>query len=181
MTAGQSPWDRGHSPWDSQWDGTGWPPGGHYRASDADRDRVINVLKTAFTEGRLTKDEYDTRVGQVFSARTYADLGAVTGDLPVPRAPLVPRQDPNGLPRRPPRPASARTNSLARSALILGIVQILFPPLAIGAVVAGAKARRQIRQTGEAGYDRATWGLVLGWIGVMMLIISLTAGSNGLF
>src|ERR1022692_2099293 len=178
MTAGQSPWDSGHSPWDSQWDGTGWPPGGHYRASDADRDRVIGVLKTAFTEGRLTKDEYDTRVGQVFSARTYADLGAVTSDLPVPRVPMAPRLDAYALPRHSTRPAPAGTNSLARSALILGIVQVLFPPLAIGAVVAGTKARRQIRQTGEAGYDRATWGLILGWIGVTMLIISLTVGSN---
>ena len=61
MTAGHSPWDSGHSPWDSQWDGTGRPPGGHYRASDADRDRVINVLKTAFTEGRLTADEFEER------------------------------------------------------------------------------------------------------------------------
>jgi Domain of unknown function (DUF1707)/Domain of unknown function (DUF4190) len=176
MTAGQSPWDSGHSPWDSQWDGTGRPPGGHYRASDADRDRVINVLKTAFTEGRLTKDEYDTRVGQVFSARTYADLGAVTSDLPVPRAPLVPRQDPYALPRHPPRPAPTRTNSLARSALILGIMQVLLPPLGIAAIVAGTKARRQIRQTGEAGYDWATWGLVFGWIGVTIFFIAMLSG-----
>lgn len=173
MMAGHNPWD---SSWDNQWDGTGRPPGGHYRASDADRDRAINVLKTAFTEGRLTKDEYDTRVGQVFAARTYADLGAVTGDLPVPRAPLVPRQDPYALPRHPPRPAPARTNSLARSALILGIVQIFFLPLGVAAIVAGAKARRQIRETGEAGYNRATLGMALGWMGVTIFFIAMIAG-----
>jgi Domain of unknown function (DUF1707)/Domain of unknown function (DUF4190) len=173
MMAGHNPWD---SSWDSQWDGTGRPPGGHYRASDADRDRAINVLKTAFTEGRLTKDEYDTRVGQVFSARTYADLGAVTSDLPVPRAPLVPRQDPYALPRHPPRPARARINSLAKTALILGIMQFFFFPLGIAAIVAGTKARRQIRETGEAGYDRATLGLALGWMGVTIFFIAMIAG-----
>jgi Domain of unknown function (DUF1707)/Domain of unknown function (DUF4190) len=173
MMAGHNPWD---SSWDNQWDGTGRPPGGHYRASDADRDRAINVLKTAFTEGRLTKDEYDTRVGQVFSARTYADLGAVTSDLPVPRAPLAPRQDPYALPHRPPRPTPARANSLAKAALILGIMQVFLFPLGIAAIVAGAKARRQIRQTGEAGYNQATLGLALGWIGVTIFFIAMIAG-----
>jgi hypothetical protein len=93
---------------------------------------VINVLKTAFTEGRLTKDEYDTRVGEVFSARTYADLGAVTSDLPVPRVPRVPvapRQDAYALPRHPARSALVQTNSLARAAVIvawIGATIILF-------------------------------------------------------
>jgi hypothetical protein len=176
MTAGHSPWDSGHSPWDSQWDGTGRPPGGHYRASDADRDRVIGVLNTAFTEGRLTKDEYDTRVGQVFSARTYADLGAVTSDLPVPRAPMAPRQDAYVLPRHPARPTPAQTNSLARAALILSIMQIVMFPLGIAAIVAGTGARRQIRETGEAGYRMATAGLMLGWLGVTILLIAMIAG-----
>jgi Domain of unknown function (DUF1707) len=120
MTAGHGPRYSGGRPWDSQWDGTGRPPGGHYRASDADRDRVINVLKTAFTEGRLTKDEYDTRVGQVFSARTYADLGAITSDLPVPRVRVAPRPDPYALPRHPARSTLVQTNSLGRTVVVLG-------------------------------------------------------------
>jgi hypothetical protein len=60
------------------------------RASHADREQVIEVLKVAFVQGRLTKDELDTRIGQVFSARTYADLAAVTADLP-PRPAAAPR------------------------------------------------------------------------------------------
>jgi hypothetical protein len=43
---------------------------------------VIDVLKAAFVAGRLTKDELDLRVGQVFVSRTYADLAALTADLP---------------------------------------------------------------------------------------------------
>jgi hypothetical protein len=55
---------------------------GQLRASHADRDQAINVLKAAFVHGRLTKDEFDLRVGHVFASRTYADLGALTADIP---------------------------------------------------------------------------------------------------
>jgi DUF1707 SHOCT-like domain len=56
--------------------------GGHLRASHADREQVIGLLKAAFVQGRLTKDELDARAGQTFAARTYAELAAVTADLP---------------------------------------------------------------------------------------------------
>jgi hypothetical protein len=59
-----------------------WAAGrGQFRASRADREQAIEVLKTAFTEDRLTKDEFDLRVGQVLASRTYAELAAVTSDL----------------------------------------------------------------------------------------------------
>jgi hypothetical protein len=47
---------------------------GKMRAADADRDRVVGLLSTAYTEGRLSKDEYDARLDSALSARTYADL-----------------------------------------------------------------------------------------------------------
>jgi len=52
------------------------------RASHADREQVIDMLKAAFVRGRLAKDEFDLRVGRVLASRTYADLGAVTADIP---------------------------------------------------------------------------------------------------
>ena len=55
---------------------------GHLRASHADREQVIGTLKAAFVQGMLAKDELDLRVGRAFAARTYADLAAVTADLP---------------------------------------------------------------------------------------------------
>ena len=55
----------------------------YVRASHADREQVIDVLKTAFVQGRLAKDELDLRLGRVLSSRTYADLSALTADLPV--------------------------------------------------------------------------------------------------
>ena len=50
------------------------------RASRADRERVIGLLKAAFVEGRLARDEFDTRIGQAVASRTYGELAAVTAD-----------------------------------------------------------------------------------------------------
>jgi hypothetical protein len=55
---------------------------GRLRTSHADRDQAIDLLKAAFVQGRLTKDEFDLRVGRVLASRTYADLGALTADIP---------------------------------------------------------------------------------------------------
>ncbi len=55
---------------------------GHRRASRADREQMIDALKVAFVQGRLTKDEFDVRIGQTFTARTYAELATVTADIP---------------------------------------------------------------------------------------------------
>jgi hypothetical protein len=55
---------------------------GRLRTSHADREQAIDVLKAAFVQGRLTKDEFDLRVGRVFASRTYADLDALTAGIP---------------------------------------------------------------------------------------------------
>ncbi len=52
------------------------------RASHADREQAVEVLKAAFVQGRLDRDEFDVRVGQALGARTCAELAAVTADLP---------------------------------------------------------------------------------------------------
>jgi hypothetical protein len=52
------------------------------RASDADRERVANVLREAAGDGRLTMDELDERLDAVFAAKTYAELEPITHDLP---------------------------------------------------------------------------------------------------
>jgi len=57
--------------------------GGYLLASRADRERVAGTLRAAFAEGRLTKDEFDARVAQTAGSRTYAELAAVTADIPV--------------------------------------------------------------------------------------------------
>ena len=83
--------------------------GDRLRAGHADREQVIEALKAAFVHGRLTKAEFDTRVGQALSARTCADLAALAADIPAaPSGPLA------ASPARPPAPA--RRRPLARAA-----------------------------------------------------------------
>jgi uncharacterized protein DUF1707 len=64
---------------------------GRLRASRADREQVIGTLKAAFVQGRLARDEFDLRVSQVFASRTYAELAALTADLPAGLAAAQPR------------------------------------------------------------------------------------------
>jgi hypothetical protein len=128
---------------------------GMIRAADADRDRAVEHLNTAYGEGRLSKDEYDNRVGVALSARTYADLDRVTADLPTPKVTV-------------PAPV-AETNGFAIASLACGLAQFMFGPLAtIPAIVFGHMARGQIRRTGEQGAGLALAGLILGWSAVVL-------------
>ncbi|MBA2792981.1 MAG: DUF1707 domain-containing protein [Thermoleophilaceae bacterium] len=52
------------------------------RASDADRERVVEELREHCSTGRLTVDELDERIDSAYAARTLADLVPVTRDLP---------------------------------------------------------------------------------------------------
>jgi hypothetical protein len=73
------------------------PPGSFegVRASDAERARVVDLLRDASTQGRLTIAELEERTGRALGARSRAELAALTADLPVPDAPSRRR-----LPRR---------------------------------------------------------------------------------
>ena len=54
------------------------------RVSDSDRERAADVLREAASHGRITMDELDERLELSYAAKTYADLAAVTRDLPGP-------------------------------------------------------------------------------------------------
>jgi hypothetical protein len=53
------------------------------RASDADRERVAEVLRDALAEGRLDMEEFEERLEATYKARTYGELTPITRDLPV--------------------------------------------------------------------------------------------------
>jgi hypothetical protein len=93
---------------------------GHFRASQADREQAIEMLKTAFAEDQLTKDEFDFRVDQALASRTYAELAAATA----------------GIPARPSaaEPAGTPARTLARAACRSGIC--LLVPLALVGLIA---------------------------------------------
>jgi hypothetical protein len=96
------------------------------RAGHADRDQVIGILKDAFVDGSLTRDEFDARTDRALAARTFADLAALSADLPT--APAWPAPAPAG-PVRP--PGAARRWPLVRAAadsslcLVLAFAAIL--------------------------------------------------------
>ncbi|WP_411151288.1 DUF1707 domain-containing protein [Streptomyces sp. A30] len=52
------------------------------RASHADRDRVVDVLRIAAGDGRLTAEELDERLEAALTARTMGELAVLTVDLP---------------------------------------------------------------------------------------------------
>jgi hypothetical protein len=60
------------------------------RVSDADRERAAEVLREAAGQGRISIDELDERLDLAHAAKTYADLAAVTSDLPQGGAALDP-------------------------------------------------------------------------------------------
>lgn len=52
------------------------------RASDADRDRVAAILREHTAQGRITMDEFNERLEQLYKSRTYGELARLTSDLP---------------------------------------------------------------------------------------------------
>ena len=75
------------------------------RASDQEREQVVEILRGQYTEGRLTLEEFDERTSAAFAGKTWGDLLNLTRDLPVrPRFgnPVLPSPGPQP-PARPPR------------------------------------------------------------------------------
>ena len=62
--------------------GTGGERGLSTRASDRERDAVVQRVQDAFAEGRLDDAEFDERTRAALTARTHADLDALLADLP---------------------------------------------------------------------------------------------------
>ena len=121
------------------------------RASDADREQVIEALKIAFVHGRMAEGELGPRVGRALAARTCAELAALTADIPP-----VPAVLPVPAAPRPVRPLAvpARRRPLAAAAARSGCY------LALAAAAVGASF---ILDPGGAGADRP-------WAGLMLLV-----------
>ncbi len=67
------------------------PSPGELRASHEDRDRVVELLRVAAGDGRLTAEELDERLEVALSARTFGELSALTADLPAAAAAARPK------------------------------------------------------------------------------------------
>jgi Domain of unknown function (DUF1707)/Domain of unknown function (DUF4190) len=144
------------------------------RASSADRERAVDVLKAGFAEGRLTQDEYNDRMGRAYTARTYGDLATLTADLPAGALPVP------GWPVPAYQPPPGGTNSMAIASMVLGVAEFFTAGLtAIPAVICGHIARRQMKETAQRGDGLATSGLVLGYMAIIFWSVLIAASLVG--
>jgi DUF1707 SHOCT-like domain len=106
--------------------------GGHgqLRASDADREQVVDLLKDAFAEGRLTGDELDARVGRALAGKTYAHLAALTTDI---RAASAAAESPPKPARTRTRASTGKAGKSAAGAVIAACVAAVTVLAAVGA------------------------------------------------
>jgi hypothetical protein len=117
------------------------------RTSDAERQRAAEFLRDACGDGRLTPEELEERLDQLFAGSTVADIAVLVRDLPGGSA-VIPRLGRNAVPRRiaaPPVPARRRRRATSPAVpfgfmlLVGGLAWLAFaalPPLL--AVVFGA-------------------------------------------
>ncbi|PSR68247.1 hypothetical protein C8258_10390 [Nocardia sp. MDA0666] len=124
----------------------------HVRASDADREEIVERLRSAMNEGRLNLAEFDDRVQQVYVARTYGELSPILSDLPAVRE----------------RPGAARAGRVPPWVLIMWTPWVFVNILCVVIWLA----------TG-AGYFwpfwvEVPWGLAL----CIPTVIGITVGSN---
>ena len=100
----------------------GMDPG--IRASDAERDRVVGLLKQHFTDGRLTMDEFSERMDVAYAARTRGELVSTLRELPVLAAPAMVARP---VPRHPhPHPRGRGSMPMAAFPLVVfGIMLVM--------------------------------------------------------
>lgn len=145
------------------------------RASDSDREHVADRLRTAVTEGRLSHEEFEERLHDALSARTYGQLDPLLADLPAATSTSATVAYAGTTPK---------TNGLAIASLVLGVAGFLFlwgiGPL--GALVSGVMAKREIRLSNgtQGGGGLASAGIVLGALGLLLAIVAIVAMTGGL-
>ncbi|MFG2285704.1 DUF1707 and DUF4190 domain-containing protein [Streptomyces sp. NPDC048595] len=161
------------------------------RASHADRERAVDVLKAGFAEGRLQQPEYEQRLTRAYNAQTHSELQMLVADLPmgpVPQAQFMPQRPvvpATFMPMPMQMPMPVTTNSSATGALVCGIMTpVTWGLTAIPAVILGHKARAEIRRTGQGGDGQAITGLILGWLAIggwaLFLLIFILSAAVGL-
>jgi hypothetical protein len=118
------------------------------RASDADRQEVVERLRGGLDEGRLKMDEYLERMGLAYDAVTYGDLAPLYKDLPESRAVARPET-------APPAPAPPPSTEPAVMAAAPGAFARLPTPLKVAWTV---------------------WGTVVSVNIVVWVLVSVTTG-----
>ncbi|CRK59831.1 hypothetical protein [Alloactinosynnema sp. L-07] len=90
------------------------------RASNADRERFSKILHDAMAEGRLTVNELEERLDQVYAAKTYGELEPVVRDLPGHQ--VVPRLNTAPQPLATPLAPSSRVGGRGTSSSAIAVM-----------------------------------------------------------
>lgn len=117
------------------------------RASDGDRERVVDVLRGHAADGRLTVDELAERIEQAYGARTQRELDELLRDLPA--TSVVAERDPEAVPARWCAPSDLRPFLAVNLLLIViwaatgaGYFWPIWPLLGWGIGIASHRGRR---------------------------------------
>jgi uncharacterized Tic20 family protein len=121
--------------------------------SDGEREPVVESLRQAFADGRLTQDEFGQRISVALTARTHAQLAPVMAGLPGLPGPAPVMAGLPGLPGPAPGPGAGEwpaDRSAAVIAHLLGIVTSFVGPLVMVLVTRGDRTSFARSQAVEA-------------------------------
>ena len=141
------------------------------RASDADRQQVIERLRAALDEGRLKMDEFLERMGQASEAVTYGDLAPLYADLPVTGS-VVPRESAVPVPATGPQPAVARRGFAGLPAPLRVLWTIWAAAVSVNLVIWVLVSAT----TAQLIYPWPLW--VAGPWGAILLVVSVCVGRG---
>jgi hypothetical protein len=100
----------------------GGEPNPSIRASDADRERVVEILRQHTAEGRITADEFEERMAAAYAARTMGALAELTTDLPVDLAEHARRQNELAKRAKPRKPLARQVREDFSGLIGLGVI-----------------------------------------------------------
>jgi hypothetical protein len=100
----------------------GGEPNPSIRASDADRERVVEILRQHTAEGRITADEFEERMTAAYAARTMGALAELTTDLPVDLAEHARRQTEVAKRAKPRKPLARQVREEFSGLVGLGVI-----------------------------------------------------------
>jgi DUF1707 SHOCT-like domain len=142
------------------------------RASDDDRQQVVDRLRAALEEGRLKMEEFTERMGLAYQAVTYGDLAKLHADLPV-AGPQAAQPRPAPAPAAPPGVAAQRSAFADLPAPLKVLWTIWLAAVSINLVV-------WVLVVGTSGHFIYPWPVwVAGPYGAALLAISVPVVHSG--
>ncbi|MFC4010785.1 DUF1707 domain-containing protein [Nonomuraea purpurea] len=131
------------------------------RASDSDRDRVAAVLREHTAQGRITMDEFNERLEQLYKSKTYGELARLTADLPDVDLRNLPAKKPDSAPQHSAQGAAMQA-AWGAWAVASGVNWVIWLIVSV--------------TSGDLAYPWPLW--VMGPWGVILLVSTIVGGHR---